>query len=158
TLHESALFAGNMEMSRLLERHGAKVSGRQPEGSQALIAAAMRGDVERVRALARGDAGLVRSHLPMHEAARRDRADVAALLLELGASPDSIDPATGETALHTAAYRESTQVMRLLLDKGARVDVFSTNHGGTALWYALWGNCERACEILGRVSRDVWSL
>src|SRR5262249_23550261 len=52
----------------------------------------------------------------------------------------------------------SVGVLELLLARGAEVDVFSKNHGGTALWYALYGRRERACELLSRASRDVWSL
>src|SRR5207245_1642382 len=57
---------------------------------------------------------------PMSMAARLDRADVAAFLLDLGMSPNIEDPKQGNTRpLHTAAYHDSVRVAALLIERGA---------------------------------------
>ncbi|MGI8784298.1 MAG: ankyrin repeat domain-containing protein [Acidobacteriota bacterium] len=95
----------------------------------------------------------------MMVAARRDRADVVALLLDLGMSPD-IDDAQqgGQRPLHVAAYSGSARVAALLIERGAEIDPVDSIHGGTPLWFAMWGQRPRTIDLLSCFSRDVWAL
>src|SRR5205085_5942837 len=93
----------------------------------------------------------------MFTAARRDRADVVALLLDLGVSPDIQGPG-GQRPLHEAAYHDAVRVASLLIERGAEVDAVDRVHDGTPLWWAMWDQRPRAIELLARYSRDVWAL
>src|SRR5262249_45454508 len=86
-----------------------------------------------------------------------DRADVVALLMDLGVSPDLAD-ARETRALHLAAYAGAVSVVRLLLERGAAVDPRDTVHGTTPIYWAFWGLQPRTVDALAPFSRDVWAL
>lgn len=58
---------------------------------------------------------------PIHEAARHDRADIAAMILDLGADIEARD-VRGATPLWLAAKSESIETARLLIERGAEID------------------------------------
>merc|ERR1719288_97169 len=58
---------------------------------------------------------------PLHQAAKKNNAFAAKLLLENSANVDSADY-DGRTALHWAAKKNSVDVAKLLLEKSANVD------------------------------------
>ena len=58
---------------------------------------------------------------PLHHAAAKNQAEVARLLLDLGADPNATD-LTGATALVTAAQDGSDATVALLIEAGARID------------------------------------
>jgi uncharacterized protein len=151
-------------MAALLARHGAATpasagAGSPPalEGEEAFAAACLRLDREAARRMAAEHPAWLAGPHVMLEAARQDRADVVALLLDLGASPDAAD-AHGQTALHAAAYADSARAAALLIERGARVDPVDAAHDGTPLWWAMWGRRPRTTALLARHSRDLWSL
>lgn len=92
-----------------------------------LHAAAKRGDARGCRALLEAAAGATAvdeadadGQTALHWAADGGHANVAAVLLEFGASPDAQD-ADGSTPLHMACVCEQLDVARLLVERGADV-------------------------------------
>lgn len=157
TLHEEAMSRGSIDIARLLERHGARPAAGSPPGEDAFAAACFRLDQTEVRRLARENPAFLRQPAPLFEAARLDRADVAALLLDLGVSPDMVDR-HGQGVLHIAAYNDAVRVAQLLLDRGARIDALDGIHGTTPLWWAIWGQRPGTIELLSGHSRDLKAL
>src|SRR5205085_2356029 len=122
TLYEEALRRGFAEMADLLARHGATPAGAAADGGQAFAAACLRLDREKARALLAGHPEYLLAPAALHAAATRDRADVAALLLDLGTSPDVEDPDQGgQRPLHVAAHHDAPRVAALLIERGAAV-------------------------------------
>jgi ankyrin repeat protein len=83
-----------------------------------------------VRGLASGDPGLLSARMTrnqhrrtaLHHAAAKNRPQIVALLLELGADPNAVD-ATGATALTTAAREDSDLgIVAMLVEAGAKLD------------------------------------
>jgi F-type H+-transporting ATPase subunit beta len=123
------------------------------EGS-ALIRAAERGDLTIVRLLldaganVDGACGCAAGETPLWAAVASDYPDVAALLLERGANPNTSGP-LGHSALHVAAMRGWSHLVRLLLEHGAdplRVD----DAGRTALDWARLKNHADVVALLTR--------
>jgi ankyrin repeat protein len=159
TLHAEAVRRGQLAMAELLLRHGATSASAELDGEDAFAAACHRLDAATARALVAAHPEYLRAPHVMHEAAARDRADVVALLLDLGMSPDVPDPAQGgQRPLHAAAYAGAAEVVTLLLERGAEVDPVESRWRGTPLGFAVHAQRTRAIELLGRVSRDVWNL
>jgi ankyrin repeat protein len=77
-----------------------------------------RAEVERALSnIPSGDSRPTRSSRPRGEI----RADVIAMLLDLGVSPDVATP-KNERALHYAAYHDSLAAAAILIERGARFD------------------------------------
>lgn len=160
SLHAYALQCGNTEMAALLARHGAVVAaGAGETAGDPFKAACFRLDRPLAEQLVREKPERLQSPAPLMEAARLNRADVVALLLDLGVSPNLPDPAEGnQHALHVAAYSEAVAVIELLLRRGAEAEYRETNFGGTALDFAVYGECWRAIGVLVNHCTDVWLL
>jgi len=159
SLYEVALLKGSPEMAELLARYGAARRAAAPDGAEAFMTACLRMDRKKAEALLVGHPEYLTSPKPMTVAATRDRADVAALLLDLGMSPDIEDPEEGKQhPLHVAAYNDALRVAALLIERGGQIDPRETRHGITPLWGAIWGQRERMIDFLRPRSRDVWGL
>ncbi len=159
TLYQEAVRNGLTDLADLLARHGATRSAVALEGEEAFLAACFRLDRDAAVALVARHPEYLCSPHAIFAAANRDRADVAALLLDLGTSPNIEGPAPGkEHPLHTAAWNDSSGVGALLIERGAEVDYREFRFGGTALGFAYHGQRQRMIELLGRYSRDVWNL
>ncbi|HLJ56894.1 MAG TPA: ankyrin repeat domain-containing protein, partial [Chthonomonadaceae bacterium] len=126
--------------------------------ADAFAAACMAVDRQAAQAIVARRPQLLAAPGPLFTAARQDRADVAALLLDLGVSPDLEYARRGTRALHEAAYNDSARVATLLLARGAETDPVDRSHGGTPLWFAIWSGAERAIDVLTPASRDIRSL
>jgi ankyrin repeat protein len=157
TLYEEAVLNGFSEMAELLARHGAKRSEVALEGREAFAAACFRLDRETAQGLLAQDREYLNSTDAIFAAAKRDRADVVELLLDLGVSPD-VNDRENQRALHIAAYHDSIRVGSLLLERGAEIDPVESNWGNTPLDAAVHSDSARMIDLLGRVSRDVWNL
>jgi len=157
SLHELALRHGFSEMADLLLRYGAIPSGYVPDAYARFVEACLRldrGAVER---------GLVehpewrQSTGAIFEAARRDRPDALAMLIDLGVSPDVATP-TNEHALHYAAYHNALGAAALLIERGAEIDPVESEWNNTPLGGAVYAQHESMIRFLGQYSRDIWEL
>jgi ankyrin repeat protein len=159
TLYEEAIRKGSVEIAELLARFGAARSVRELEGQEAFAAACLRLDRGEAQALLAGHPEFLSSPTLIAIAAKRDRADVVALLLDLGMPPDIEDPKEGQQRpLHVAAYGGALRVAELLIERGAQIDPRETTYGITPLWSAMWGQRQRMIDFLSPLSSDVWAL
>ncbi len=74
--------------------------------------------------------------LPLAQAVRVGNASVAELLLQAGAEPNTIEPASGKAPLHLAATRPDSRLVDLLLRHRATVNL-QDHRGETPLGYAM---------------------
>jgi ankyrin repeat protein len=127
------------------------------EGEQEFVAACLRLDRERVRTLVAEHPEYLRSPKAILAAAERDRADVVAMLLDLGV-PIEIENELRQRPLHAAAWSGSLTVARLLIERGADIDPRDTQYQNTALDYAVYLQNQPMIELLSQYSRDIWNL
>jgi ankyrin repeat protein len=159
TLYEEAVARGHDEIAQLLVRHGATPTPLRLEGEEQFVDACLRMDRDTARHLAAEHPDYLRSHHALYAALEGDRDDVVALLLDLGVSPDAGNPSNaGETALHLAAAGGAERSAELLIRRGATVDSRERAYGGVPLSWASYFQQAPMIELLGRYSRDVWSL
>ena len=90
-------------------------------------------------------------------AARQDRADAVAFLLDLG-TPIEVEDASKQRPLHVAAANDAVHVARLLIERGAEVDPYELNYSNTPLDFAVYLEYPRMIDLLRPHSRDVWNL
>ena len=152
-LREEALVYGYSLMVEILERHGAPAAPLQ--GHAAFQAACMRLDRETARSLVAQHPEYLLDPSPMLAAAR-GRADVVALLLELGMDVDLADR-TQQRGLHNAAASGAIEVAKLLIAHGANIDRPTMHYGGAMGFAAHYGQREMAA-FLAPLSRDVMNL
>lgn len=159
TPYEEAVARGDTDMARLLVRYGA-VPPEGPLGAvDALVDASLRLDRAAVAAMFAAHPEMVREPRPMYAAVAQDRADVVAMLLDLGVSPDIEAPGgTRGRPLHAAAYQGSERSARVLLARGAEVDAREEAYHAIPLGVASWAQQARMVALLGAASRDVWEL
>jgi ankyrin repeat protein len=84
---------------------------------------------------------------PLHFAARMNRPEMVALLLELGADPRATD-GSGATPLHFAAGHGHVDVVRLLLAAGADPTLHDGEHDSDAIGWAEFFHRPAIVEIL----------
>ena len=105
-----------------------------------LADAAMRGDVEEVRALLEEGADVDAAHgdgmTGLHWSAERGDEDVARLLLSAGANVDRRTRLGDYTPLHVAARGGRPAIVRALLDAGADVEATTSTGSVTPLHFA----------------------
>jgi len=157
SLHELALRHGFTEMADLLVRYGATPSDYVPDTRTRFIQASLRLDRAEVERALTEHPELRTSTDALFEAARRDRADVIAMLLDLGISPDVSTP-KNERPLHYAAYHDSLNAAALLIERGAEIDPVESDWGNSPLGGAVYAQHTRMIEFLGKYSRDIWEL
>jgi ankyrin repeat protein len=160
SLHELALRQGFFEMADLLLAYGAAPAPevvRAREGSDLFTAVCFHLDRDRVKELLEEHPDLARSPAAMFAAAKQDRDDVVAFLLDLGVSPD-VEDDSKQRALHIAADSDAFRVAELLIEHGADLDAVETNWNGTPLDRAEYGNHIRMIELLSGYSRDVFRV
>jgi ankyrin repeat protein len=114
---------GHLETLKLLLEHGADIDARTPTlGLTALHGAAEKG-LPGVQTLvehgADVDARAANGYTPLHVAAERGHADVAAYLIEHGADADAVTE-TGRTARDLAVRNDRADVVKTLDDMAAR--------------------------------------
>ena len=126
---------GKLGRSALLGRLLSAAREPAPTQSKHLpVSISSSGDRDAAAALAARDPRLLRRAEPMLEAARMGRADVVALLLELGVDVDIWDR-TELRGLQAAVMGGSLDVVRLLVEHGASIDR-PTKHYGGAMGFA----------------------
>ena len=158
TLYDLATAAGLFDFAELLVRYGAPRTTTAAENTSAdFLAACFRIDRESARAIAAARPEYLSDPAPLLRAAEHDGADVAALLMDLGMSPD-VQDGNGTRPLHLAAYEDSPAVARLLVERGADIDPRDHVHHATPIYWAYWGRRQRMVDLLAPLSRDVWAL
>lgn len=145
------------EMAAWLLSVGANPNGPAEGFGGPMRAAALRGDIELIRLLAKAGASLAaasddergQAAAPLREAIRVGNAACVAALIELGADLDALDNG-GWTAAMSAASRGEAACLAVLIDAGADMGL-SNRHGHTAMALAS-GNGELDClrEMLRR--------
>jgi ankyrin repeat protein len=130
-----------------------EAGGLGPDG-KAMRKAAKSGDAGRVAELLAADASLVHvrdkdGSTPLHGAAWKGHAAVAALLLDAGAAVNarSQNEHYGDTPLHAAAHGNQRAVAELLIDRGADVNAVSCN-GRTPLQETALHNATAVARLL----------
>jgi ankyrin repeat protein len=157
SLHEQAMRLGHLEVADLLVRHGAERHDVALDGEERFVAACLQLDRSQVRDTLHDHPEYLQSPKAMFAAARRDRADVVAFLLDSGV-PIEVEDAKKQRALHVAAAADAVHVAELLIKRGAELDPYELNYSNTPLDFAVYYDHTRMIELLVRYSRDVWNL
>jgi ankyrin repeat protein len=157
SLHELAVREALGEIADLLARHGASRARPSLDEREAFLDACFRLERDQARRLLAAHPEYRRSPAAMAAAARRDRADVLGLLLDLGFSIEVADP-TGKRPLHEAAAHGALRAVAFLVERGAEVDPRESSYNGTPLGWAAHGDKMAVADFLSRHSRDIWTL
>jgi ankyrin repeat protein len=157
TLYELAVLEDLPEMAELLAKYGAVRSTPALDEPARFIDAVLRGDRDRARALLDAHPDYLESPAAMFEAARRDRPDALALLLDLGFPLEIQDP-TGKRTLHEAAANNSLRAAALLVERGAEIDPRESTWGGAPISWAAHGEKMEMVRFLSQHSRHIWTL
>jgi ankyrin repeat protein len=157
SLHRYALLEGRDRIADLLIRHGARRDDITGDDQDAFVAALVGLDRDRAAAIAERHPDYLRTSHFLCAAAERNRADVVALLLDLGV-PVNIQGAHRRTALHAAAASDARDTAKVLLERGADANIHETQYGGTPLGFASHYAHQGMIDLLTPYSRDVWTL
>ena len=156
-LHREALRLGFTEMADLLVRYGATPQVLKLEGEEAFAAACFRLDRKEVLVQLERYPEYLGSPTVIFAAARRDRADVVAFLLDLGV-PIEIEDGDRKRTLHEAAVNNSMDVAKLLVKRGAEIDPIESCYNSPPIGWAAHADHKEMIEFLSQFSRDIWRL
>jgi hypothetical protein len=141
---------GDSERRTRLSTTGSKPANREKE----FLKAVKSGDAARVRALLAENPALVGveeadESTPLHCAAWKGHAEVAAILLDHGADlhAQSRNEHYGGTLLHAAAHGNQKAAAELLIERGADVQAVSGN-GRTPLQETAFHNASSVARLL----------
>jgi len=157
SLYELALTESLSEMAELLARHGASRSTPALDETEGFIDATLRLDREGAHALLVAHPDYLASPAALFEAAKRDRPDALALLLDLG-FPLEIQDGTGKRALHEAAANGAVRAAAFLVERGAEIDPHESNYNSTPIGWAAHGDKTEMVRFLSQHSSDIWTL
>jgi ankyrin repeat protein len=157
SLYELAVVEDLPDIAELLARYGATRSTPAMDEREQFLDACFRLNRARARQLLAAHPEYLESPLAMFEAAKRDRPDALALLLDLGFSVDVQDE-TGKRALHEAAANNALGAARLLLERGADPDPRESTYKATPIGWAAHGDHSAIVDLLSRTSHDIWPL
>jgi ankyrin repeat protein len=157
SLYEHAMRLGHTEIAELLVRYGAVQQQITLDDEERFVAACLRLDRDEVARLLALHPDYLQSPKAMFAAARQDRADVAAFLLDLG-TPVEVEDASKQRALHIAANSDAVHVAGLLIERGAEIDPYELNYSNTPIDIAAYYEYGRMIDVLRPHSRDVWTL
>jgi ankyrin repeat protein len=151
-LNVAARLSGFLEMTDLLERHGAGLAALT--GLHAFQAACMAADRAEAEALLATDPSLIGKPQPLLSAAELGNDKAVDLLLSLGARPGALDH-QGISPLHRAVQSGKVDMVRRLVEAGAKVDLRERRWHGTPMsWAVVLGQPEVA-DFLAPLSYDV---
>ena len=157
SLYELALMEDAADIADLLASYGAAPSAPALDEQERFLQACLRLDRDGARRLSGAHPEYLQSPAAMFEAAKRDRPDVLALLLELGSSLEAQDQ-TGKRALHEAAAANALHAAKFLVERGVAIDPRESIYNGTPLGWAAHGDHTEVVHFLSRYSRDLWTL
>ncbi|MGA0601232.1 ankyrin repeat domain-containing protein [Caulobacter sp. KR2-114] len=150
-----ALLTGRLDVVALLEAHGAVRPALSDQ--ERFLAAAATGDLAALRHLAQAHPAFLGAPEAMFVAIRRQRAEVALALLDLGMSPDVADD-KGLTALHVTTHVGAADIARLLIDRGAAIDPFEQRYGGAPLTHAIFNGQPQMAALIAPFSHNFRGL
>jgi ankyrin repeat protein len=154
SLYELSLVEDVPEIGELLVQHGARRTTPSLNDHDAFLRACWTLDRQAARRLLTAHPEYIRSSSAVFDAARRNRPDVLALLLELG-FPLEWQDATGKRALHEAAASNAVRAAQFLIEQGAEIDPRESTYGGTPLGWSAYGDRREMLDVLSRHSRDI---
>jgi hypothetical protein len=157
SLYELALTEDQPQMAELLVRYGASRRTPALDETERFIDACLRLDRESARALSVARPDFLHSPAALFEAAKRDRPDALALLLDLGV-PLEIQDRTGKRALHEAAAHGALRAAAFLVERGAEIDPRESTYGGAPIGWAAHGDKTEMVQFLSRYSRSIGTL
>ncbi|HET8549711.1 MAG TPA: ankyrin repeat domain-containing protein, partial [Bryobacteraceae bacterium] len=157
SLYEQAVRLGRREIAELLVRYGAEPKEVLLDDEDQFVSACLRLDRNEVQRILARHPEYLRSPKAIFAAARQDRADVLAFLLDLG-TPIEVEDEKSQRPLHVAVANDAVQVAKLLIDRGAEIDPYELNYSNTPLDFAVYHEYPRMIDLLRPHSRDVWNL
>jgi ankyrin repeat protein len=157
SLYEFAVMEGLPEMADLLARYGASRFAPALDEHERFLDACFRLDRDEARRLLLANPQYLQSSVAMFAAAKRDRPDVLALLLDFGFSID-IPDRTGKRPLHEAAANNALRAAGYLVERGADIDPRESTYNGTPIGWAAHGDHAEMVKFLSAYSRDIWTL
>ncbi len=157
SLYELAVDESLPAIATLLARYGATPSARPLDDMERFVDACFRLDRDAARASLAIHPEYLESPNVMFLAAARDRADVLALLLDLG-FPLEIQDKTGKRTLHEAAAHGALRAAAFLIERGCEIDPRETIWGGAPIGWAAHGDKQEMVALLSRYSRNIWTL
>jgi hypothetical protein len=157
SLYELATMEGFAEMAELLAQYGAFLSPLALDEPARFVQACLRLDVDGAWRQVRTHPEHLQSHVALFEAAKRDRPDAIALLLDLGV-PLEVHDGTGKRALHEAAANGALSAAAYLVERGAAIDPRESTYNGTPISWAAHGDRAEMVGLLAPHSRDIWTL
>jgi ankyrin repeat protein len=157
SLYELATIEQFPEMAQLLARYGATRTTPALDDIERFIDMCLRLDRHGAAALLKAHPEYLHSPDALFEAARRDRPDALALLVDLGC-PLEIQDRTGKRALHEAAAHNALRAAAFLVDRGAEIDPRESTYGGAPIGWAAHGDRTEMVRFLSKYSRNIWTL
>ena len=158
SLYEEAQREGATDIADLLRKHGASVAPTATEvGKEQFVAACLRLDRDAVNRLIAAHPEYLAAPMAMFEAAKRNRPDVLAFLIELGVSVDVRDD-HNTRPLHHAAAANALAAAEFLVARGAEIDPRETLYDAPPIGWAAHGDRQAMVEFLSRYSRSIWTL
>ena len=157
SLYELAVTEDRADFAELFARYGAARSVAVLDDRERFLAACFRLDRDEAARLLAAHPEYLHTPDAMFSAARRDRPDVLALLLDLG-FPIEIADRTGLRTLHAAAANGALRAAAFLIDRGAEIDPRESSYNGTPLGWAAHGDRTEMMALLARHSRDIFIL
>jgi uncharacterized protein len=156
-LYDAARIQGLDGMAGLLQRYGVQGTSHEIEPEMAFVLACLNLDRARASAILEQHPEYRRSPIALFTAARRDRPDALALLLELGVPPE-IEDEHRQRALHEAASHGSMRAAAFLIERGAEIDPRDATYHSTPIGFAAYGDRVEMVDFLSRYSRHIWTL
>jgi ankyrin repeat protein len=157
TVYEWALLNDTSEIAELLARHGASRSTPRMDDEEQFVRACMRLDRDEAQRLLRAHPDYLHSPTAMFHAAKRNRPDVLALLVDLGVSVD-VQDRSHRRPLHEAAANNAMAAARFLLERGADVDARESTYNAPPIGWAAHGDRTEMVRLLSGHSRAIWIL
>jgi ankyrin repeat protein len=157
SLWEQAVRLGHLEMAELLAHDGAETRELVLDDEEAYVAAALRLDGTELERLLASHPEFRESTRAIFRAAREDRVDTVALLLDFG-TPVEVRDEKEQRPLHAAARENAVRVAELLIARGAEIDPYELSYNNTPLDFAVYADHREMIEVLAPHSRDVWNL
>jgi ankyrin repeat protein len=157
SLYELAVIENLPDFAELFARYGARRSTPELDERERFLADCFRFDRDDARRLLAAHPDYLQSPDAMFAAARRDRPDVLALLLDLGFSIE-IQDRTARRPLHEAAANGALRAAAFLVERGAEIDPRESSYNGTPLGWAAHGDKTEMMALLSRHSRDIPTL